>query len=55
MVKRASSKVTFTGNYHQNCIEWTYYVSKPEIDAMSSGAYKTTQIFKDRCNERRLK
>ena len=44
MIKGVHSKVSFTSNYRQNCIEWNHYISKSDIYTADVNAYKTTQI-----------
>lgn len=43
-IKGVLSKISFTGNYCQNCIERTHDMSKFEIDAGNYDAHKLMQI-----------
>ena len=44
MIKGVHSKVSFTSNYRQNCLEWNHYMSKSDIYTADVSVYKTTHI-----------
>ena len=33
LAKTVRDKINFAGDYYQNCIEWSHYMTKYEIDA----------------------
>ena len=40
LTKSVRDKINFAGDYYQNCIEWSHYMTKSEIDAGLKGSHK---------------
>ena len=46
LTKCVRDKINFAGDYYQNCIEWSHYMTESEIGAGLKGSPKGATLFR---------